>query len=225
MPRNRKGRRTEVPPRGRRPRRGPKYTLTQAPQQGEPDRSLPDADRRALGRLARAYGPDTIGIAVKGVVLPKVGRPRCGWERNALAPLSLADTKELARLVRKYEREFIIGAAHQVVPRDAGRPRLGDEPYYERMHLADWLKDCAEEYRARGSRYPEHDAALELHELLFGGGSAVVSDAWLKTIKNKRLLGEKGYRNLARQIQEQPKAAKAHGMRLKSLPRWLKPQK
>jgi hypothetical protein len=102
-----------------------------------------------------------------------------------------------------------------------GRPTRGNVSAYEHMHLADWLKDCAEEYRARGSRYPENDAALELHELLFGRKVAV-SDAWRKTIKNKRLLGEECFRQLARQILEQPDAARALGQ---GLPHWLRPRK
>jgi hypothetical protein len=196
--------------------------MSQLPESDpEPELSEPLADRTALARLVRKYSPATVAIAAEAVVLPKAGRPPRGREPNALAPLSLADTKELARLVGMYGRIIVIDAANQIVPRGPGRPRSGDEPYYEQMHLADWLKDCAEEYRARGSRYPEHDAALELHELLFGSG-AHVSDKWLKTTKNKRLLGEESFRNLARQILKQPNAAKELRRRL---PRWLKPQK
>src|ERR1700681_251660 len=117
-----------------------KVPLTQLPESDpEPELSVPDADQRALARLIRKYSPGTVAIAVGGVVLLKVGRPRRGREPNALAPLSLADTKELARLVRKHGRDVIIDAAHQIVPRGRGRPMRGDLPSYEQMHLADWL--------------------------------------------------------------------------------------
>lgn len=205
-----KRRRTVVPPREWWPKHPPKYSPL---PERDPEPELSERDDRTLRHLVRKYNRRTIAIAAEGVVPPKVGRPRRGREPSALEPLSLADTKELARVVHIYGRDVII--------RGAGRPTHGDVSAYEHMHLADWLKDCAEEYRARGSCYPENDAALELHELLFGRKVAV-SDAWRKTIKNKRLLGEECFRQLARQILEQPDAARALGQ---GLPHWLRPRK
>jgi hypothetical protein len=222
MPAKRKRQPTVVPPKGWRPvGRGPKYKRKRPKTDPEPKLSLPD--QKVLARLVRRYNRGTIAIAAEVVVLPKAGRPRRGEEPKALAPLSLRDTKRLATLVHKNLRAFIVKAAQQINARGPGRPRR-EQTVYEQMHLADWIKDCAEEYRALGRRYPEHDATLELHEMENRRG-AKVSDAWLKTMKNKRLLGEQGFRNLARQIQEQPDAAKALGLSLEDLTHWLKPRK
>jgi hypothetical protein len=218
----RKRRRTVVPPSEYEPlrRRGPKYDLTQPPEPELP--RLSPTDTKQLARLVGKYGPETVATAAGKVFLRSRGRPKLGFVPPRLAELPPADTKALARLTSKYGRAFIATAAKGIGLRRRGRPSLGRLPEYDVMHVADWLNQVAAEYS--GARYPLNCAALDLHELLFGR-DAPVSDAWLKTTKNKRLLGEQGFRDLARRIQEHPDWAKARGMRLSSLPSWLKTRK
>jgi hypothetical protein len=76
--------------------------------------------------------------------------------------LSEEDQKILARLVRKYGSDLVGKAVMTVATRGPGRPRRGALPYYERMHLADWIEETAEEYKRDGSRKQYTDAYYEL---------------------------------------------------------------
>jgi hypothetical protein len=107
--------------------------------------------------------------------------------------LSASDTKELARLVRKYGREPIAAAALEVLLRGRGRPSRGLLPYYEGMHLADWIEEQAEEHRLAGHRAPYKRAVNDLYELLHGGTQDRDPEKFAKTIKKKY---QQGRRNL-----------------------------
>jgi len=124
--------------------------------------------------------------------------------------LSDAHAKKLATLVRKYGPEAIAKAAKAVVTRKPGRPSRGDFPYYERMHLADWLEERAEEHRAAGSRKPYTDAEIELYELLYGGEEEKRDlQKFRKTIKKARHRGRL-------ELQEVREALKARSQAPKS---------
>lgn len=220
MPQRHKSRKTVVPPREWLARvRRPKYS-------GAPALELSPTDETALSRLVRKYAKDTVVIATAKVPLRRAGRPARGHQPTPLAPLSLIDTKQLARLVGKYGHPFIATMANDIVPRGSGRPK--GLPNFDPMHVADWINECAEEHRARGSRHPKRDAALELHDLVFGY-EAELSEAWLKTIRNKCALGEQHFRALAahirQRIQQRPDLAGVLRRQLRALPRWLKTHK
>jgi hypothetical protein len=106
--------------------------------------------------------------------------------------LLASDAKELARLVRKYGREPIAAAAHEVPLRGRGRPTRGLLPDYERMHLADWIEEQAEEHRLAGHRAPYKRAVNDLYDLLYGGGRQDRDpEKFAKTIKKKYLQGRR----------------------------------
>lgn len=76
-----------------------------------------------------------------------------------------SDLKSLRRLVQKYGSCAVSHAADKVVPRRAGRPSRGNLPYFEGMHLVQWLEEAAAEYRANGVRYFMAAAINDLFEL------------------------------------------------------------
>jgi hypothetical protein len=126
--------------------------------------------------------------------------------------LTAADTKELARLVRKYGRDVVADAARKVTLRGPGRPSRSDLPYYERMHLADWIEEYAEEYRQAGHRAPLKQAKLDVYEMLYAGKEGQRDlEKFLKTIKKKHQQGR-------RELQE----VKAAAQRREA---WLRQQK
>jgi hypothetical protein len=75
------------------------------------------------------------------------------------------DAKDLARLVNTYGRDFVAEAAKTVRPRRRGRPSRGDLPYYEIMHLADWLDETAGDHCKDGKPAPKKQALLDLFEM------------------------------------------------------------
>jgi hypothetical protein len=111
--------------------------------------------------------------------------------------LSGSDTKELARLVRKYGRKVVAAAARTVSLRAPGRPSRGLLPYYERMHLAEWIEEQAEEHRQAGSRKPYTDAEIDLYDLQFSGEEKPPDlQKWRRTIKKLRQQGRRELREL-----------------------------
>ena len=136
--------------------------------------------------------------------------------------LSASDAKELARLVGKYGPEVVAAEAHKVPLRGRGRPSRGDLPYYENMHLADWIEEQAEKHRQAGSPKPYTDAEIDLYDLRFSGEKKPPDfQKWRKTIKKRRQQGRRDWLELARQIREHPKSASAVGLSSETLPRWL----
>lgn len=77
--------------------------------------------------------------------------------------------------------------------RGRGRPYFGTA-LIERVHLADWLEECAEEYRQEGNPQPYYMALLEFLEMT--GQTEILTDnkrlARLeKNLKKKRLKGRR----------------------------------
>lgn len=103
--------------------------------------------------------------------------------------LTASDIKELARLVRKYGRKGVAAAAGKVSLRGPGRPSRGPLPYYERMHLADWIEEAREEHRLAGHRAPYKRAVNDLYELLYGSTRDRDPEKFAKTTKKKYLQG------------------------------------
>jgi hypothetical protein len=110
--------------------------------------------------------------------------------------LSKADERTLGRLAKKYGRETIAEAAKRIpLPRPAGRPSRGLEPYWERVNLADWIEEAAEEHRAAGSRKPYEDAEVELFQLTRSPEEQREPGAFQrfqKTLRRKRAEGRRG---------------------------------
>jgi hypothetical protein len=127
----------------------------------------------------------------------KLRGPKYGLKQTQPQPaqsrptLSASDTKELARLVRKYGRDGIAAATHEVPLRGRGRPSLGFEPYYKKMHLAEWIEEQAEEHRCAGHRAPYKRAVNDLYELLHGGTQDRDPEKFAKTTKKKYQQGRR----------------------------------
>jgi hypothetical protein len=133
--------------------------------------------------------------------------------------LSPSDQKALARLVRKYGRKAVVAATQTVFARGPGRPSKGLLPYHERMHLADWIEEQAEEHRQRGSRKPYTDAEIDLYDLLYSGEEERRDlQKFRKTIKKVRQQGRQYWREVAQKVKKYPKEARQLGQ---SLPPWL----
>jgi hypothetical protein len=104
------------------------------------------------------------------------------------------DNKKLASLIRKYGRKRVADALTMIVPRSRGRPPRGLLPYFERMHLADWIDTVAEECRQSDSKTPIKDAVHQLYDLIFDAEQQRIPGhfaRWQKAIKTKRLLGRR----------------------------------
>ena len=85
---------------------------------------------------------------------------------DALDRLTDRDQKLLAALVKKYGKVITEAAAKIVAPaRRRGRPRRGEDPRFERMHLADFFDELVEEHREAGSRHPKLAAMRELFQI------------------------------------------------------------
>jgi hypothetical protein len=131
--------------------------------------------------------------------------------------------KDLARLVRKYGRDVIGGAAKTVSVRGPGRPSRDNLPFFERMHLADWIEEQAEEYRQAGSRKPYRQAEIDLYELMYDDDAKSRDfEKFQKTKKKARQRGRQHWRELAQQVHKHPGAAKDLGQSLRS---WLRGHK
>jgi hypothetical protein len=120
--------------------------------------------------------------------------------------MSDADQKELARLIRKYGLEVLTAVGKTLRPRGPGRPpKLSD--CLERMHLADWIDQRAEEL-AGETLYPFQAAEAELFEMTESiakarrGGSL---DKWRKSIKEQRLQGRRELRELKKRRRRESK--------------------
>jgi hypothetical protein len=99
-----------------------------------------------------------------------------GWQGGGAAP----GTKVMPRKRSKSER-------------GRGRPYFGTA-LYERVHWAEWVEECAEEYRQEGNLQPYYMALLELLELI--GQSQIPNDnkrlkQLEKNFKKKRLKGRR----------------------------------
>jgi hypothetical protein len=126
--------------------------------------------------------------------------------------LSPEDYKKLATLVRKYGRELIAESAlaANLALRGPGRPRVRGPSarmlaYYERLSLTNMLEQWAEEFRAKGSKQPYFDAAMEMYPLELDpehneerqkersskGTEGAFIAAYLKRVKKLRLRGRK----------------------------------
>jgi hypothetical protein len=85
---------------------------------------------------------------------------------TALDRLTDRDQKLLATLVKNYGAKVIAQAARIVTPPPSrGRPRRGEDPHFERIHLADFFDALVEEHREAGSRHPVQAAMRELFEI------------------------------------------------------------
>ncbi len=121
------------------------------------------------------------------------GDPKAGPE------LSAGDTKALARLIRKYENKTVVAAAKVLPPgRGPGRPSRGLLPYYERMHLTEWIEERAEEHRQNGSTKPYIEAEIDLYEMFFGEETPRDLQKFRRTIKKSR---QQGRRDLIEHLQ------------------------
>ena len=162
-------------------------------------------------------------------VIKKLRRAGIKQTQSLSQSLSASDTKLLARLVAKYGSKVVADAAQvvadaaQKVPlRGRGRPSRGSLPDYERMHIADWIEERAEEHRQAGSRKPYTDAEIDLYDLLYSGEEHRRDlQKFRKTIKKTRQQGRRDWLELARKIQEHPKSASEIGLSSENLPRWL----
>jgi hypothetical protein len=127
-------------------------------------------------------------------------------EGDASAPKpSAAETLRLARLARKYGIETVIATEPRLVKkygaailiaavekaplRSPGRPSRGLLPYYERMKLAEWIEEQAEEHRQNGSTKPYTDAEIDVFEMLGGNEKSRDLQKFRKTIKKSRQQG------------------------------------
>jgi hypothetical protein len=121
--------------------------------------------------------------------------------------LSASDTRKLERLVRKYGRDAVATAVGEIEvqePRGPGRPSRGLLPYYEKMHLADWIEDRAEEHRRAGSVKPYTNAEIDLYEMLYSGGEERRDlNKFRKTRKKARLQGRRDLQQLRERLQAQ----------------------
>ena len=94
-----------------------------------------------------------------------------------------------------------MAAAGSVFPREPGRPSRGLLPYYERMNLADWIEEQAEEHRKNGSRKPIMAAEIDLYELMFSGEERPPDLLkFRKNLKKKRLQGRRDLLILRRKL-------------------------
>lgn len=104
--------------------------------------------------------------------------------------LSAGDRKVLARLIRKYGGDTVVAAAKVLPPgRGPGRPSRGLLPYYERMHLTEWIEEQAEEYRQKGSTAPYKDAEREMYQMRYGNDEPRKG----RTIKKLRQQGRRNW--------------------------------
>ena len=114
-------------------------------------------------------------------------------EEEALAEsrpqLSAAETQALARLVRKYGIRTVIALAKVVPLRGPGRPSRGLLPYYERMHLTEWIEEQAEEYRQKGNTAPYKDAERDMYQMRYGSNEPRKG----RTIKKLRQQGRRDW--------------------------------
>ncbi|WP_139032269.1 hypothetical protein [Mesorhizobium amorphae] len=58
--------------------------------------------------------------------------------------------------------------AGEIVPIGPGRPSRGDLPYYEGMHLADWIEEQRAEHKRLGNSAPLKRALNDAYEMLHG---------------------------------------------------------
>ena len=129
--------------------------------------------------IAKPFARKKYDFRVEEVVPPQVG-PK----------LSAGDTKVLARLIRKYGGESVVAAAKVLPPgRAPGRPSRGLLPYYERMHLTEWLEERAEEYRQKGSTAPYKDAERYMYQMRYGNNEPRKG----RTIKKLRQKGRRDW--------------------------------
>jgi hypothetical protein len=104
--------------------------------------------------------------------------------------LSAGDRKVLARLIRKYGGEAVVAAATVLPPgRAPGRPSRGLLPYYERMHLTEWIEEQAEEYRQKGNTAPYKDAERDMYQMRYGSNEPRKG----RTIKKLRQQGRRDW--------------------------------
>ena len=62
-------------------------------------------------------------------------------------------------------------------------------PYYERMHLTEWLEERAEEYRQKGSTAPYKDAERYMYQMRYGNNEPRKG----RTIKKLRQQGRRDW--------------------------------
>jgi hypothetical protein len=94
-------------------------------------------------------------------------------------------------IVEKYGADAVIEAVPIVRKRRRGRPSRGNLPIYEKMHLAQWIDERAEEYLTAGCKAPIRQARIDAYHLEFGSEQQP-NEEHLDTIKKKHLEG-RGY--------------------------------
>ena len=62
-------------------------------------------------------------------------------------------------------------------------------PYYERMHLTEWIEEQAEEYRQKGSTAPYKDAERDMYQMRYGNDEPRKG----RTIKKLRQQGRRDW--------------------------------
>ncbi len=115
-----------------------------------------------------------------------LGRPP-----KQLPEITITDQLLLAKLVAKYG----LDAVERALPkRKRGRPSRGALPIYEKMHLAEWIDDCAEEYREAGYKAPLRQARIDAYHMETGSEQEP-SEVQIATIKDKHLEGRKAWQD------------------------------
>ncbi|MFC3642146.1 hypothetical protein [Aquibium oceanicum] len=99
---------------------------------------------------------------------------------------SESDLKILRRLVGKHGSRAVSDAASKVVPRKPGRPPRGNLPYFEGMHLADWIDEQRAEHKRMGHSAPLKRAINDAYEMLYGDDpNRRDPEKYAKTVKRK----------------------------------------
>jgi hypothetical protein len=158
-----------------------------------------------MKRIKETAAKNSLPAAGKSPAHPKYTIPE---KEGASAPqLSEAETRGLARLVRKYGVETVtaaIAAAKDIRLRGPGRPSRGLLPYFERMHMTEWIEGQAEEHRQRGSTKPYTEAETDTYQMLYDDEKSRDLERFCKTIKKTRLQGRRDLIELLQAMLKHP---------------------
>lgn len=131
-----------------------------------------------------------------------------------------SDLKSLRRLVQKYGSRAVSDAAGEVVPRSAGRPSRGNLPFFERMHLVQWLEEAAAEHRTNGVRNFTAAAINDLFDLTADEADHKQSgryERFEKTIRRSLIEGRKDIRQFLEATSAQHPRKSTRAMAQKAL--------
>lgn len=122
---------------------------------------------------------------------------------------SESDLKSLRRLVGKYGSSAVSDTAGKVIPRRPGRPSRGHLPYFEGMHLADWIEEQRAEHKHLGHSAPLKRAINDAYEMLHGDDpDRPDPEKFAKTVKRKLLPARRDLNFLKEAAMQKEKARK-----------------